>query len=217
MGLQELLSEPRTFAKELRYNLYSAQEGFFTEGFSNFHLSHTHSILYILGKSLGKAKYAEIGSHSGNSAVAIALSNPNIFLYCYDMPNFGWGGQAGTWGRLLSSLEKHAKGRNFFKFGDSHSQEVKDSIKENGPFDMFLVDGDHSEEGAYEDLWVAYTNLKDGGYLVFDDLTHHAYLKDVFDRFVGQTNPKESVFIDQLTAEEQEADFVTRGVGVLIK
>lgn len=44
-----------------------------------------------------------------------------------------------------------------------------------GPFDLILVDGDHSFEGAYTDLTNAWPLLRVGGMLVLDDLGHAVY------------------------------------------
>lgn len=53
-------------------------------------------------------------------------------------------------------------------------------------FDLITVDGDHSEEGAEDDLRNVLPRVKVGGVLVFDDISHpaHPYLADVWQRVV---------------------------------
>jgi predicted O-methyltransferase YrrM len=47
-------------------------------------------------------------------------------------------------------------------------------------YDLILVDGDHSYNGAWMDLWNAWKMLKEDGVMIFDDLLHpeHKYLLD---------------------------------------
>jgi predicted O-methyltransferase YrrM len=49
-------------------------------------------------------------------------------------------------------------------------------------FDLITVDGDHSEDGAEQDLREVVPHLKVGGILVFDDISHpaHPYLAQVW-------------------------------------
>ena len=49
-------------------------------------------------------------------------------------------------------------------------------------FDLILVDGDHSAEGAREDLLSVLPRVAPGGAIVFDDIVHpmHHYLEDVW-------------------------------------
>jgi len=49
-------------------------------------------------------------------------------------------------------------------------------------FDLITVDGDHSEEGAFDDLLNVIPHLNVGGILVFDDIAHptHPYLLGVW-------------------------------------
>lgn len=55
-------------------------------------------------------------------------------------------------------------------------------------FDLLLVDGDHSAEGATRDLQLAVPLVKAGGYIVFDDTIHpaHHYLMEVWQDWVSE-------------------------------
>ncbi|MDQ3623188.1 MAG: class I SAM-dependent methyltransferase [Verrucomicrobiota bacterium] len=57
----------------------------------------------------------------------------------------------------------------------------------NAYFDVITVDGDHSKQGAEQDLRDVITRLKVGGVLVFDDISHpaHPYLAAVWQRVVS--------------------------------
>ena len=179
-------------------------------------LSHLHVALYTLSKNLPeKAKYAEIGSHVGGSALSVKYGNRFREIFCYDLPNGGWGGINNSSHSFRKSLNGF---RNVqFNTGSSHSEIIKSIVEFNGPYDLFLVDGDHSDEGAYEDLELAFLNLKAGGTLIFDDTVHHPYLKDTFIRFCRNKKLNDYILIDHLTGMEIKYKFQKRGLGILKK
>lgn len=61
--------------------------------------------------------------------------------------------------------------------GDSHSILPAYFRRSNAIqyFDLILVDGDHSYEGARSDLDICINHLKESGVLVFDDINHSAH------------------------------------------
>lgn len=183
----------------------------------NLELSQSHWIIAAIAKYQKAGKYAEIGSHCGRSAIAVTVSNPLLEINCYDAPNSGYGGQSGTDQELERGLEMFAKGKYHVNYGDSKSQQIKDKIKELGPYQMAFVDGDHSNAGALGDLTTMYANLNNGGFLILDDLTWHPDLESVWDKFVIDMNPSESFKILILTPEEIALNYVQRGIGILIK
>jgi predicted O-methyltransferase YrrM len=139
-------------------------------------------------------KYAEIGSRTGNSALVVKLAKPEQSIFCYDLPGGGWGGISGSDYAFKKNLSGFSN-VNYFT-GDSHSDYIKNTVAQNGPYDIFLVDGDHSDEGAYDDLHTAFASLKTGGVLVFDDTIHHPYLKDTFLRFCKDMSVKDYCLIE---------------------
>jgi hypothetical protein len=160
-------------------------------------------------------KYAEIGSHVGSSALTVKFADRSRRIFCYDFPNAGWGGIEGSNVMFRRNL-KGFKGVNY-STGDSHSSIIKNAIRFNGPYGVFLVDGDHSDEGAYEDLELAYSCLEKDGYLVFDDTAHHPYLKHTFLRFCSNNSIDRYITIDHLTGLERKHGFQRRGVAILRK
>jgi predicted O-methyltransferase YrrM len=56
------------------------------------------------------------------------------------------------------------------------------------PFDFIYVDGDHSEEGAYSDACLAWSLLKPGGVLLFDDYKPHWGVYAAVNRFKDEVN-----------------------------
>lgn len=168
----------------------------------------THEVLINLAKEIQPQRYGEIGSHVGCSMSYVALSCPNTELFSYDYPNAGWGGQSGTEGFLKKAMERFANGRSHLNFGNSQSNEIKNKIKENAPYDLFMIDGDHSSEGCKIDFETVLPNMATGGVIVIDDLIHHRNLETLFDEIIEKFNFKSEKFMETQSS-------LTRGVGVI--
>ena len=74
-------------------------------------------------------------------------------------------------------------------------------------FDLILVDGDHSEAGAHQDLQNVFPRLAPGGMLVFDDIAHpaHHYLLTLWRRCTAE-----------LGLRIRAAEYLDHGHGVAI-
>lgn len=209
----ELNALPKLSTEEIG-ELHSFISGFNSE--NPFYLSHTHTLLFNLAKQLGSTgKYAEIGSRTGNSALTVKYANADRDIFCYDLPGGGWGGVPGSEAIFNKNLSGFTK-VNYFT-GNSQSDRIKELVAQNGPYDLFLVDGDHSDEGAYGDLCTAFASLKRGGLLVFDDTIHHEYLKGTFLRFCYDKGVREYILIDSLSPAEEAKSILLRGIGILKK
>jgi len=152
--------------------------------------------------------YLEVGVCWGHSLKCLLdVQTPWRLTLCDS-----WGGEYGgeSFGgpthieRLLDAL----KYPNKVTFLNGNSHELLKTVTET--FDLITVDGDHSPEGAMEDLKDCWPLLEVGGMLVFDDLMHpsHPELLDVFHTFV------KDIGTSHLTMYE---DHSPMGVGVLCK
>jgi len=220
MDIDNILNQDCELA-DLRDRIYYINGKFFdAKRLEDFHLAHTHRIISQACKSIPKGRYAEIGSHVGNSALTAGFSNPNLEIYCYDNPNKGWGGVDSSDIQLKKNLENLtiAQGnKTFAYFGNSRSDEVKNVIRQHAPYDIFLVDGDHWGNHAFQDLELAYSVIKNNRLIIFDDIIHHTYLEETFDNFVKQYQPQKSIKIKELTLNEKNNGYNLRGVGLIIK
>lgn len=134
----------------------------------------------------GIRSYLEIGCREGDSLRRVVKANQSLerIVVCDT-----WGGVYGGTGRgshqhiesLLASLGYAGSVR--FLDGDSRVLIPTLSCK----FDLILVDGDHSDEGAEADLNNVLPLLGAGGRILFHDICHPAHpgLRVVFDRFVA--------------------------------
>ena len=128
-------------------------------------------------------RYLEIGVSEGNSLKQVIENTKLEFVALCDT----WGGSFGGFGRgnhahierLLDELGY--KGEVLYMDGDSRVL-LPDYFPEEG-FDLILVDGDHTYNGAWYDLTNSWRLLNPGGHIIFDDLIHpqHTYLNELAD------------------------------------
>lgn len=136
----------------------------------------------------GVKSYLEIGCREGGSLRLVVAANSTLerLVICDT-----WGGIYGGTGRgshwhieqLLSLLGYAGEVR----FLDGDSRLLIPTLRET--FDLILVDGDHSDEGAEIDLANVRPLLAPGGRILFHDICHPAHpgLRGVLDRFVAST------------------------------
>lgn len=143
------------------------------------------NVLYAAAKTIQPRNYLEIGVRRGRSVCVVARGCPNVGVIAFDMWVQGYAGMDNPGPDFVcSELSKHGHtGEVFFVNGDSH-QTIPAFFRQNPgvTFDMITVDGDHSEEGAFDDLKNVIPYLSVGGILVFDDISHpaHPYLLNVW-------------------------------------
>jgi len=134
--------------------------------------------------------YLEIGTREGGS-LRIVLENASADLQSVWIADV-WGSDYGGSGRgghahidqLLDDF--NFDGRRAFLDGNSRDTIPPLLPEKAETFDLVLVDGDHSYEGAMADLENTWPLVKPGGCIVFHDITHPAHpdLLACFDHFV---------------------------------
>ncbi|MBU1863542.1 MAG: methyltransferase domain-containing protein [Candidatus Omnitrophica bacterium] len=148
-----------------------------------------HSVLAFIAHTFQPEAYLEIGMRTGGSLVQVVHHSNVKQVIAVDL----W---EGSYANLPNSLEyaqrqvAHYKTKTDKKFniefmqGNSHVI-LKHLIQQKNTFDLITVDGDHSENGALEDLEDAVQLLSERGIIIFDDIMHpsHSYLLRVANRF----------------------------------
>lgn len=119
----------------------------------------------------GPVRYLEIGVRRGHSFALTCLAAGNRLEVAIGVdawienyagePNAGADAVRANLGALGIDLQKTS-----MLTGDSH--QIVPLLQEQ-PFNLILVDGDHSEIGAKRDLYDALDLLEPGGLLIFDD------------------------------------------------
>ena len=114
--------------------------------------------------------YLEIGVDGGGSLNTVLCEGvPERIVLC-DIWNPAYCGHGDAKQRVFSILD-YFQATALFLDGDS---KVRVPLIED-TFDLVLVDGDHSAEGAAVDLKNAWPRVRQGGILVMDDINHPNY------------------------------------------
>ncbi|MCH8849457.1 MAG: class I SAM-dependent methyltransferase [Chloroflexi bacterium] len=133
--------------------------------------------------------YLEIGVRRARSAAIVAASCPQCAIYGFDLwlPEYGGAPNPGP---EFVRAELQAIGHSGpveLVSGDSH--ETVPAFLRRHPdlfFDMITVDGDHSVQGAADDLANVLPRLKVGGIIVFDDVSVAPELQRVWRKVIGE-------------------------------
>jgi predicted O-methyltransferase YrrM len=166
---------------------------FYDEGLRRFGASWGYAdiitVLLTLSELLHPRRYLEIGVRRGRSVCAVASRTPDCDFVMFDMWIQDYAGMENPGpGLVETELAKVGyRGSAAFVDGDSHETLPQFFAANPGmTFDMITVDGDHSDEGAAQDLRDVLPHLAIGGAVVFDDICHpqHPGLGRVWKRLV---------------------------------
>lgn len=121
-------------------------------------------------------RYLEIGCRMGHSLAAVLLSNHTATAVVIDAWIPDYAGEPNT--KQLTIDRLHSLGidvTNRVRFIDGSSRDILSRVPSSllddgdGTFDLILVDGDHTPDGARFDLLNTLPRLAVNGLLVFDD------------------------------------------------
>lgn len=155
--------------------------------------------------------YLEIGTREGDSLRAVLEESSGDLesVWVADLWGTDYGGSGRGSHQHIDQLldDFRFDGRRVFLDGNSRDTIPPLMPEKAEAFDLVLVDGDHSYEGAMADLVNTWPLVKPGGAVVFHDITHPAHpdLRRCFDEFVAAVRSPHQVI---------EADY---GLGVAWK
>jgi predicted O-methyltransferase YrrM len=135
------------------------------------------TVLQAAARLLRPERYLEIGVRRGRSMAIVAAACPGCEIIGFDlwvpdyagMPNPGPAFVRGELARVGHAGSLELIGGNSHDTVPQYLREHPDAF-----FDLITVDGDHSRQGAAQDLRDVLPRLKVGGVLVFDDIAHPA-------------------------------------------
>lgn len=126
--------------------------------------------------------YLEIGTREGDSLRAVLDNSPTLSrVVCADT----WGGEYGGTGRgshsHIDEIVSQYGNVVSFRCLDGDSKVTIPQVSDER-FDLILVDGDHSVDGARADLINVSSLVSPGGFVLLHDICHpaHLYLGELF-------------------------------------
>ncbi len=157
------------------------------------------TVLLALSEILRPTRYLEIGVRRGRSACAVASAAPKSNLVLCDMWIQNYAAMENPGPDFVRSELQRVRHTGMCEFVEGNSHETLPKYFEAhsaAAFDLITVDGDHSDDGAAQDLCDVLPHLAVGGAVVFDDIGHpqHPGLRDVWKRLVAD-DPRFSTFL----------------------
>lgn len=187
-ALELLLTlEPDDF---IRYLIRFYEQGMKRFG-SSWRYADIVTVLLTLSELLKPRTYLEIGVRRGRSVCAVGSRAPECQIVMFDMWAENYAGIENPGPDFVRrELQKMGhRGEMVFVNGNSHETLPRYfSANPNAWFDLITVDGDHSDEGAAQDLREVLPRLNIGGAVVFDDIGHpqHPGLRRVWLEMVAE-------------------------------
>jgi predicted O-methyltransferase YrrM len=178
--------QPSTFSNVLRvldalepdsYSIYVS--AYLREGREKFGADWSYldilNVLMACSELIQPRVYLEIGVRRGRSIAMVASAASKADLYGFDLWVANYAGIENPGPEFVESEVRKvgASGRIEFVTGNSH--ETLPNFFAKYPdleLDLVTVDGDHSDEGAREDLLSVLPKVARGGAVVFDDVSH---------------------------------------------
>ncbi|MHC5112098.1 MAG: O-methyltransferase [Planctomycetota bacterium] len=159
------------------------------------------SMLYAYASLTRPRRYLEIGTRRGHSLAAVcaatmAAGRQKLEVVSCDqwIQNYAGHSKSGP-DFVRSQLDRIGfAGEIRFLSGSSHELLPELFRNTSERFDLVTVDGDHSRQGALQDLEDVIDYVRLGGMLAFDDISHpqHPYLDEVWHRVLDDRPDFES-------------------------
>lgn len=155
----------------------------------NWVYADINTVLIGLTRRLKVERYLEIGVRRGRSMAMVAMHSPDCTIVGFDLWITDYAGMENPGPDYVRSelARLGYRGDLALVAGDSR-QTIPEwfATHRDSFFDLITVDGDHSTEGARNDLENVLPRLKIGGALVFDDISNqsHANLAGVWKEFL---------------------------------
>jgi hypothetical protein len=149
-----------------------------------------YAALWRTVRELRPQRVVEIGVRAGQSAWTILDACPGAELHGIDLD--GDIEQSGGFSGAHEHARRLLEGRPFaLQLADSHT------LDRIPPCDLCYVDGDHSEDGCYQDLRLA--ERSGAGKILVDDYTHLEGVRRAVARFLAEQPHRKGRFIPSQT------------------
>lgn len=126
--------------------------------------------LAYLAKLLKVDRYLEVGVRRGFSMAIVAARRPKANVIGFDKWIQDYANTANPGPDFVRGELQQLGHKGVAEFVNGDSAETLPAYKPAVLYPLILVDGDHTEQGAYRDISACLNFLAPGGYLVVDDL-----------------------------------------------
>jgi len=133
-------------------------------------------LLAMLAKKYMPKRYLEIGVRRGFSMAMIVARGQTEYITGFDLWIKGYGGAENPGPSFVRAEMDKFKHNTIINLISGDTKETLPAYKPNIPFDLILVDGDHSYQGALGNLENCLGILAKNGSIVVDDLQAESVL-----------------------------------------
>lgn len=148
-------------------------------------------VLAYLAKLLKVERYLEVGVRRGFSMAIVAARRPKANLVGFDKWITDYANAPNPGPDFVRGELQRLGHIGVIEFVQGDTAETLPSYHPTELFPLILVDGDHTEAGAYRDISACLNFLAPGGYLVVDDLQDPAVMT-AWTRITGESVYMES-------------------------
>lgn len=137
--------------------------------------------IYAFGKVLAPTRVVEVGTYAGGTAIGwgkALMENGRGQLICVDNDTYSKNTYPATTQRNLDAVGV-SRERVDFRNGDSKN--LIPALAQEFPkgVDIYLVDGDHTYEGALLDMTNGLPMMKSGSYMLVHDIDRHRRMDEM--------------------------------------
>lgn len=149
------------------------------------------NVLYAAAKLLQPRRYLEIGVRRGRSMAMVLAASAQTELVGFDLWQEWYAGMDNPGPEFVrTEMRGFAIDLKLELISGDSRDTVPRYLKDHSgeKFELITVDGDHSAQGARNDLRNVLPALELGGVVVFDDIVHpeHPYLLEVWRESVAE-------------------------------
>lgn len=139
--------------------------------------------------------YLEIGVRRGRSMACVVAACPTVRATGIDLWMKDYAGVENPGPEFVREEVSRVTPSPRVELRIANSHEALKTLPELS-FDLITVDGDHTADGAWQDLADSARLLRPGGMMLFDDLTHpqFRYLAQVWTRFVREHDFEQAAY-----------------------